>query len=797
MEVLTPINYLGQLSSIRTNEQVYRIPVNPYIDKILKELKAITKLPIILLYINGVLSISCLKELQQMYSVVEILFSTNIIRIHIMNNTEHVFTTYYEQIDNHPLVYHIRVQSYSELEYYGYDKKLKFSSSGKNGYYVYKSIYYENDDTNGTDIGKKLARVTERINDTCIKYELNYDVYKFLLKRNGKYMQLMCNINPSDPKYNEIINIISKDIDIYKYQKYMQNGVTIFYTNMLSVGNEVTIRTNQHIHHVGDIEKNFVLEASKHYKNHYYNEMNFVNNDFNLNYKVYTIQSNSEDEFSYKYDTLIVKKNGVIVFCYNLITAIIRNRTTYHIKKNLLFRQYDADTFKETANYKINWDSGCYYEKDVAMLLHFDKYYDRGESVCDTCYSPKDVRVNYNNLINDNMYISRNRGAIETILILNCSTQVGIDFPYHVKIKLNNKILDYVVLSSLAEFYNSLIHVTILGVEFRELEKSTSIVEKDNYTIEDENYRYDITEEVVVKYNNNSQEIMISQSKINRYFTEELLRKCGNTVSTQQVTITQNKADQSQYIKVKNVDGDGNTEEQTLKENKLTLKVNDKEKCKLKGHIGYKAGATEKGEQCIIKLFVPPDAYLGTDETMWKYRASKCKVLSIKPASYYNSTAELIETDICCGCLNEKSEYIMQPCHHTICGKCFVTIISDVTCPQCLKNVKSTSEITHEINKSIELLIGYSFVYHKQQEYIVDDTITIDNYDKNHILACSSGIHFHMNYKDAFSWFHLIGNFKPLKQMEASNDASELKPSNDNVQVPTQLRKRNVINNIV
>lgn len=184
-----------------------------------------------------------------------------------------------------------------------------------------------------------------------------------------------------------------------------------------------------------------------------------------------------------------------------------------------------------------------------------------------------------------------------------------------------------------------------------------------------------------------------------------------------------------------------------------------KDKYNKNGYIGYKACIGPHNEKCIVKLYVPPDAYIATDSTAKKFRTNKCRVLDIATLTNNFAIKEDFRNNICSRCAIKPANKVASPCMHMYCTDCIYSMI-DTKCSVCKKSVISVGnpiiEYNSEKKKQCQLTVAYSFITSKTQRYKIGDEIIVDNYDKSLEHKCSSGIHFHLDMSETYQWFEYM-----------------------------------------
>ena len=111
---------------------------------------------------------------------------------------------------------------------------------------------------------------------------------------------------------------------------------------------------------------------------------------------------------------------------------------------------------------------------------------------------------------------------------------------------------------------------------------------------------------------------------------------------------------------------------------------------------GYKIGVDEKGRDCVIQLEIPPDAQVATCRSWAKHKASKIRVVWIRPFTVQGDTIihQFDRGDELCGmCETKIGTCVLTPCQHRICPSCWLdatrfNVAQTAKCVVCRRRVE-------------------------------------------------------------------------------------------------------------
>ena len=195
--------------------------------------------------------------------------------------------------------------------------------------------------------------------------------------------------------------------------------------------------------------------------------------------------------------------------------------------------------------------------------------------------------------------------------------------------------------------------------------------------------------------------------------------------------------------------------------NKLTVMTSNQENNDKQSQWAYKAAITDNGQQCIIKLIIPPTSKVVWSEKYDKYRVDRAIVYSISPVFNGNYVTDL-KLEKCPICLDDNSiaNILLNPCRHKFCGTCWTKIIKtsdNICCPYCKTDstnyniLKLTSD-----SKQLSIPEALSFVHTSDFTYKIGEEIIINNFNPDLSKPCDAGIHCHLKEIDAFKWFEFL-----------------------------------------
>jgi rubrerythrin len=195
--------------------------------------------------------------------------------------------------------------------------------------------------------------------------------------------------------------------------------------------------------------------------------------------------------------------------------------------------------------------------------------------------------------------------------------------------------------------------------------------------------------------------------------------------------------------------------------NKLTIKTNTEKTDKKQARWAWKAAVTQDGQQCIIKLVIPPEAKIVWSEGYDKYRVDQAIVYSIKPIINGHYVTDL-NPHKCPVCLDDTviANVMAHPCRHKLCGNCWNAIISkngSAKCPYCKSSMNNFTVLKLTTDqKELSIPEALSFVHTADFTYTVGNKITIQNFETDLSKACGTGIHCHFNEQDPLRWFEFL-----------------------------------------
>jgi len=202
------------------------------------------------------------------------------------------------------------------------------------------------------------------------------------------------------------------------------------------------------------------------------------------------------------------------------------------------------------------------------------------------------------------------------------------------------------------------------------------------------------------------------------------------------------------------------------KNNKLTVSTTIKKEEKKKQVYGYKLASTIEGYPCVIKLEILSDCKVVSDKRGFKHRASKVKVIWIRPARVDKGHVTYLKDytyEKCHVCTIKFAHSLAIPCRHKCCEECWTEIIKhDMKCPYCRQQISkifkldnSSYKLKEEKEDNDSLDIAFSFIA-GEMAYHKNEVIEIKDFNSDMTKPCAAGIHFHLNEDDLIPWFEFL-----------------------------------------